>query len=134
MPFVRFFGESTARRFVYDFNLPLAPKWPIPVPFFGMNHQKSNFFTDIWYSSWRGCWGQPMPFFWKLVDKTQMCNPPEATRHHSQIKLLILLPLRAIYFRTFQCEIPCITTVKIHAISCLLKRDLQKIIRPYAWA
>ena len=23
MPFVRFFGESTARRFVYDFNLPL---------------------------------------------------------------------------------------------------------------
>ena len=36
-----------------------------------------------------------------------MCNPPEATRHHNRIKLLILLPLRAIYFRTFQCEIPC---------------------------
>ena len=37
-----------------------------------------------------------------------MCNPLEATRHHNLIKLLILLPLRAIYFRTFQCEIPCI--------------------------
>ena len=36
-----------------------------------------------------------------------MCNPPEATRHHDLIILLILLPLRAIYFRTFQCEIPC---------------------------
>ena len=55
----------------------------------------------------RGCWGQLISFFWKLVDETQMCNPPEATRHHNLIKLLILLPLRAIYFRTFQCEIPC---------------------------
>ena len=36
-----------------------------------------------------------------------MCNPPAATRHHNLIKLWILLPLRAIYFRTFQCEIPC---------------------------
>ena len=77
---------------------------------------KIQFFTDIWYSSKRGCWGQPMSFFWKLVDKTQMCNPPEATRHHSQIKSLIPLPLRAIYFRTFQCEIPC-------------KRNYQKVIR-----
>ena len=35
------------------------------------------------------------------------CNPPEATRHQDLIKLLILLPPRTIYFRTFQCEIPC---------------------------
>jgi hypothetical protein len=26
MPFVRFFGESTARGFAYDFNLPLGSK------------------------------------------------------------------------------------------------------------
>ena len=76
-------------------------------PFLWNWSSKIQFFIDICYSSWRGCWGQPMSFFWKLVDKTQMCNPPEDTRHHSLIKLLILLPLRAIYFRTFQCEIPC---------------------------
>ena len=29
-----------------------------------------------------GCWGQPMSFFWKLVDETQISAPPEATRHH----------------------------------------------------
>ena len=75
---------------------------------------KKNFWVESWNVilnfctfSVRGCWGQLMSFFWKLVDETQMCNPPEATRHHNLIKLLILLPLRAIYFRTFQCEIPC---------------------------
>ena len=66
-------------------------------PFLWNGSSKIQFFTDIWYSSWRGCWGQLMSFFWKLVDETQMCNPPEATRHHNLIKLLILLPLRAIY-------------------------------------
>ena len=39
-------------------------------PFFWNESSKIQFFTDIWYSSWRGCWGQPMSFFWKLVDKT----------------------------------------------------------------
>ena len=51
-----------------------------------------------------------------------MCNPPEATRHHSLIKLLILLPLRAVYFRTFQCEIPC-TTIYITRINRYIKRS-----------
>ena len=44
----------------------------------------------------RGCWGQQMLLFWKLVDETQMPNPPKATRHHDSRKLLSLLPLRAI--------------------------------------
>ena len=35
-----------------------------------------------------------------LVDETQMSKPPEATRHHNSTKLLILLPLRAIYFHS----------------------------------
>ena len=48
----------------------------------------------------RGCWGQLMLLFWKLVDETQMSKPLEATRHHNSTKLLIFLPLRAIY--TFQ--------------------------------
>ena len=25
----------------------------------------------------RGCWGWPMLLFWKWIDKTQMCKPPE---------------------------------------------------------
>ena len=54
-----------------------------------------------------GCWCQPMLFFWKLVDKTQMSTPPEPTRDHKSMKLLIFLPLRAFYFSTFQYETPC---------------------------
>ena len=48
-----------------------------------------------------------MLLFWKLVDETQMSKPPEHTRHHDSRKLLILLPLKAIYFSTFQYETPC---------------------------
>ena len=38
-----------------------------------------QFFTDISTFSVGGCWGQPMLLFCKLVDETQMSNPPEAT-------------------------------------------------------
>ena len=34
-------------------------------PFLWNGSSKIQFFTDIWYSSWRGCWGQPMSFFLK---------------------------------------------------------------------
>ena len=54
-----------------------------------------------------GCWGQPMLLFWKLVDETQMVKPPEPTSHHNSRKYLILLPLRAIYFRSLHYETPC---------------------------
>ena len=43
----------------------LAPNWPIPVPFCGMDHQKSNFLLISDTFSVRGCWGQPMSFFLK---------------------------------------------------------------------
>ena len=78
-----------------------------PKKLFSRHKNKAEFKCQ--YDSEVLCWGQPMSFFWKLVDKTQMCNPPEATRHRNLMKLLILLPLRAIYFRSFQCEIPCTT-------------------------
>ena len=58
-----------------------------------------------------GCWGQPMSFFWKLVDETQMSNPPEPAMHHYQFKFLVLLPLRAIYFYSLWYETPCICWV-----------------------
>ena len=45
--------------------------------------------------------------FSKLVDRTQISTSPEATRHHNSTKLWILLPLRAIQFRPFQCDTPC---------------------------
>ena len=53
-------------------------------------------------------------FFWKLVDETQMCKPPEATRHHNSIKYLILLPLRAVQFRPFHFDTPCMSRSKKH--------------------
>ena len=55
-----------------------------------------RYFTDTWYFSVGGCWGQPMLLFWKLVDETQMPTTLEATRHHDSRKVLILLSLRAI--------------------------------------
>ena len=85
----------------------LAPKWPIMVPFCGMDHQKSNFSLISDTLSVGGCWGQPMLLFWKLVDETQMVKPPEPTSHHNSRKYLILLPLRAIYFRSLHYETPC---------------------------
>ena len=73
----------------------------------------------IWEESWniilnfctfsvRGCWGQLMSFFWKLVDETQISKPPEPTRHHNSIKLWIVPPLRADLLVTLQYEIPFI--------------------------
>ena len=83
----------------------LAPKWPIWVLFCGMHQQKSNFSL----LSVGGCWDQPMLLFWKLINETQMGKPLEPTRHHNSRKLLILLPLRAIYYRSLHYETPCIT-------------------------
>ena len=85
----------------------LAPKWPIPVLFCGMDHQNYNFLLISDTLSVRGCWGQPMSFSWKLVDETQMSNPPEAASYRNSTKLLIFLPLRAIYFYSLWYETPC---------------------------
>ena len=86
----------------------LAPKWSNPVPFCGMDHQKSIFLLISDTLSVGGCWGQPMSILWKLVDETQISISPEATRHHNSTKLLILLPLRGIYFYSVHYETPCI--------------------------
>ena len=50
-----------------------------------------------------------MLLFWKLIHKTQMSNPPEAASYHNSTKLLILLPLSAIYFYSLYYETPCIS-------------------------
>ena len=46
-----------------------------------------------------------MLLFWKLVDETQNFKPREPSMHRTSIKLLILLPVRADFLCTLQCEI-----------------------------
>ena len=55
-----------------------------------MDHQKSNFSLISDTLSVGGCWGQPMSFFWKLVDETQIPKTAEATRNHNSIKFFYL--------------------------------------------
>ena len=65
----------------------LAPKWPILVPFCGMDHQKSNFSLISDTLSVRGCWGQPMSLFWKLFEHkwaTILTMQPEIYYQNSQ--------------------------------------------------
>ena len=63
----------------------LAPKWPILV-IFGRMHQ-IKFFTNL---SIRGCWGQPMLLFWKLVDGTQMPKPQKFTDTYLHYNLSVI--------------------------------------------
>ena len=55
----------------------------------------------------RGCWGQPMLLFWKLVDETQMPWPQECTDTFKQNLTCIILSVRVHSKETFQCETPC---------------------------
>jgi hypothetical protein len=70
----------------------LEPQWPILVPYCGMDTRKSYFSLISGTFSVGGRGGQPMLFFSKLVDETQMSKPPKATRHHNSRKLSTLLP------------------------------------------
>ena len=72
-------------------------------------NKKCNYKDLLCFSTFSvgGCWGQPMLLFWKLIHKTQMSNPPEAASYRNSTKLLILLPLRAIYFYSLHYETPC---------------------------
>ena len=92
----------------------LATKWPILIRFCWIVHQKSKFSLISDTSSVGGCWGQPILLFWKLVDETQMVKPPEPTIYHNSKRYLILLPLRAIDFRSFHYE--------RHPVLLILKR------------
>ena len=79
-------------------NIFLFESWNIMLNF-------SNF-------SARGCWGQPMSLFQKLITETQISNPPEPAMDHNSIKLMTLLPFIAIYFRSFRYETPCTVSIK----------------------
>ena len=69
-----------------------------------MDHQKSNFSLISDTLPVRGCWGQTMLLFWKMVDETQMGNPRDHAAREILSKFSILLLLRAVYFRSFLYE------------------------------
>ena len=48
-----------------------------------------------------------MSLFQRLITETQISNPPEPAMDHDLIKLMVLLPAIAIYFRSFRYETPC---------------------------
>ena len=57
--------------------------------------------------TFRGCGGQPLALVRNIRVKSQMPIAPERAFEEKSTKLLILLPFRTIYNRTFQCETPC---------------------------
>ena len=86
----------------------LAPKLPILVPFYGIDHQKSlisliseRFLSEAVEAS------QCYILFWKLVDETQMGILCKHAARDILSKFSILLPLRAFYFRSYHYETPC---------------------------
>ena len=78
------------------------------IPFLWNGSSKIEFFLISDTFSVRGCWGQLMSFYWKLFDEKQISTPPEATRNHTSIKLLIPIPLRANLLMSVYSETPCI--------------------------
>ena len=85
----------------------MAPKWPIIVIFFGMDHQKSNFSLIYGTLSDGGCWGQPLLFFQNLVDETQMPKPQKYTDTFILTKKLFIVGLRGLQNISIPIERPC---------------------------
>ena len=69
--------------------------------------------------TFRGCRGQPLALVKNIRVKSQMPISPEDASKEKSTKSLILLPLRTVYNRTFQCETPCISSYcSISALKC----------------
>ena len=81
----------------------------------------------------RGCWGQPILLFWKLVYKTQISIPPKPTRHVNWIKLWILLSLRADLLYILQYETPCRYSIPFEFFTCKELRTLSKRKYIFFW-
>ena len=77
-----------------------------------------------------------MLLFWKLVDETQMGNSRDNTVRDISSKFSIFLPLRAIYFRSYQYETPCRLCSKWkenHVIRRILLGSYYETIMLHAW-
>ena len=75
--------------------------------------EKKNFLVESWNIRFNfdnfsvgGCWGQPMLFFKKLVDKTKKSKPPEAPRHHNSSKSQFYYPSEPSSFHHFNVRHP----------------------------
>ena len=92
----------------------LAPKWPILVHFCGMDHQKSFFLLILAPFLWEAVEASQCYFFenWFIKLKCPTLLSLEAASHCNSTKLLILLPLRVIYFYSLLYETPCISLQK----------------------
>ena len=62
--------------------------------------------------TFRGCRGQPLALVRNIRVKSQMPITPKHAIEEKSTQSLILLPLRTIYNRTFQCETPCIKKLR----------------------
>ena len=71
-----------------------------------------------------------MSLFQKLITETQISNPPEPAMDHNSIKLMILLPFIAIYFRSFRYETPCIMILCCVAVCHLLRSGVAALFGP----
>ena len=95
-----------------------------------------RFLTESWKPilnsssfSLRGCWGQPMLLFWKLVDETQISKPQEYADIFKQNLTCIFISVRGTLKETFQYETPCIrkaTTALVQYYSVLY--DINRTI------
>ena len=82
------------------FDDPFHKKEPLLVT----AQTKENYFI-------RGCWGQPMLLFWKVVDETQMGKPRDHAARDISSKFSTFVPLRAIQKKPYHYETPCIWKV-----------------------
>ena len=72
-----------------------------------------------------------MSLFQRLITETQISNPPEPATDHNSIKLMVLLPAIAIYFRSLRYETPCITYIKGCQVRALLEMQVLIDGGPY---
>ena len=68
--------------------------------------EQENIMLNSSSLSVRGCLGQPMLLFWKLVDETQISKPPEPTTHHIQWNYGSFYPSELIYLFHFNMRYP----------------------------
>ena len=71
-----------------------------------INQRFSRWLDHPWHPYCQRLLRQADVTFWKLVYKTQLSKPLEATGHYNSTKWFILLPGRAICFHSFQYETP----------------------------
>ena len=70
--------------------------------------KKSSFSVIFGTLPFRGCGGQPLALVWDIRVKSQMPTTTEHAFKERSTTFLVLLPLRTISNRTFQCKTPCI--------------------------